>query len=505
MPYISLRLYVCSLLFVLTTGQAKPTEEDHLSLVFAANMPDIALVEQGSYAQLASLLTKVRQENDLSLFAFGGGSLGPSPLASLDRGSHIIDILNTLEPDLMALSKREFSYFEDELTLRSYEAAFPFIASNVYDPLTKGNLEGVVTNLVINKGAIKLGFIAILDEDVVSEYLLSRVEVSEPSKLLPLQIKKLRQQGADIVVLIFSKARPYYQTLFDNKELDLGLQIASYDNIAAEHDSLNSASIFSFAQDQLAININLSWPKGEPNKMKAVEQPNNLTALADNPTTALLIEEYDRRLNRLLNQPIGRLNSPMSTLRNSVRTEEVAFGNLVADILREESDTDIAIINGGSIRGDRRYTADTMLTRGDIMRELPFRTRVAKLKLVGSELLAMLEYGLSEVELQKGRFPQVSGLTLRYDITKPAGQRITEIKINGSPLDNAKNYTLATTDYLAKGGDGYTMLQSVEDLNPIHSNTLLVSDIVMRVIQNKQTISPKVENRIVADKKGSTL
>ena len=503
MPFTLLRLYVLLFLFVLANAQSKTTEQNQLTLVFAANMPDIAIVDEGSYAQLASLLTKVRQENELSLFAFGGGSLGPSPLASLDRGSHIIDILNTLEPDLMALSKREFSYFEDELTLRSYEAAFPFIASNVYDPLTKGNLEGVVTNLIIKKGPIKLGFIAILDEDVVSEYLLSRVEVSEPSQLLPLQIKTLRQQGADLVILIFSTARPYYQNLFDNKDLDLGLQIASFDNVAAEHNTLNSPAVFAFAKDQIAITVHLSLPKDERRNLSAIVQPNRLTSLPDNPTTALLIEEYNRCLNRLLNQPIGKLNTPMSTLRNTVRTEEVAFGNLVADILREDSDTDIAMINGGSIRGDRRYVADTMLTRGDIMRELPFRTRLAKLKLSGEELLAMLEYGLSEVELQKGRFPQVSGLSLRYSINKPAGQRITEVKINGKPLSSEQSYTLATTDYLAKGGDGYAMLQTAEDLNPSYSNTLLVSDIVMRAIKSKQSISPTVENRIVATEKGN--
>ena len=95
-----------------------------ISLVFAANMPEITSSNGMTYAKLASLLALARQEDEYTVFVFGGGSLGPSPLSSLDRGSHIIDILNTLEPDMMAISKREFSYYEDELTLRSYEAAF---------------------------------------------------------------------------------------------------------------------------------------------------------------------------------------------------------------------------------------------------------------------------------------------------------------------------------------------------------------------------------------------
>jgi hypothetical protein len=146
----------------LATPFAKADNKE-INLVFAGNMPDISVDMPVNYPQLADILENQRAKKLPTLFAFAGGSLGPSPLASLDRGSHIIDILNSLEPDLMTLTKREFSYFEDELTLRTYEAAFPIVTTNLYDPMLNANLEGILSNLMIEKDNIKIGFIAVLD------------------------------------------------------------------------------------------------------------------------------------------------------------------------------------------------------------------------------------------------------------------------------------------------------------------------------------------------------
>ena len=106
---ISLRLLiVLHLLLMSMVTNAAPSNTKHLTLVFAGNMPDIGIHTYGTYIGLAGLLEKLRAENTPTVFTFAGGSLGPSPLSSFDRGSHIIDILNTLEPDL-AEAIKEFT------------------------------------------------------------------------------------------------------------------------------------------------------------------------------------------------------------------------------------------------------------------------------------------------------------------------------------------------------------------------------------------------------------
>lgn len=474
---------------------ADPINEKQLSIVFAGNMPDIGVHSYGTYAGLAGILEKVRAQKTPNVFTFAGGSLGPSPLSSLDRGSHIIDILNTLEPDLMTLTKREFSYFEDELTLRSYEAAFPIVCSNLYDPLIGGNLEGISNSLVVEKDNTKIGFISILDEEVVEEYLLKRANVFEPRKVIEEQINALKQQGAELIVLVYSKERDYFQTLIAENQIDFGLRVRS----TGESDSTPSSNerVYSISNEEPIILLQIRWHGDNQVKNLRIQTPDvDYTALPKEQSTSLLIEEYNQRLNRLLNQKIGFFGNETYTSRNLVRTKEMPFGNFIADALRQFAQSDIALINGGIIRGDKSYAKGSVISRRDIMTELPFRTHASRLSLTGNQLKQILEKSVSEVELSKGRFLQVSGLSFTYSLAKPAGNRIQTILVNGSKINPQQNYSVATSDYLANGGDGYdTFLKALKTQNNTQKPPL-ISDIVIRVIQKQKTIFPKLDSRI---------
>ena len=145
-----------------------------------------------------------------------------------------------------------------------------------------------------------------------------------------------------------------------------------------------------------------------------------------------------------------------------MRTGETNFGDLLADALRAATGADVALTNGGGIRGDTTYPAGTELTRKDILTELPFGNVTVLAEVTGTDLLAALENGVSQVEDTAGRFPQVSGLGFTYDPAAPAGSRIVEVTVGGAPLDPARTYRLATNDYLLGGGDGYASLNRAQ-------------------------------------------
>jgi 2',3'-cyclic-nucleotide 2'-phosphodiesterase (5'-nucleotidase family) len=134
-------------------------------------------------------------------------------------------------------------------------------------------------------------------------------------------------------------------------------------------------------------------------------------------------------------EPIGRTVSGLDTRSASVRSHETGFGNLVADALREGLKADVAIVNGGAIRGNRMYPAGTVLTPREIRTELPFSNKAVLIELRGSDLKAALENGFSTMGNPSGRFPQVSGLRLEVNADAPAGSRITAIEVNGEPVN----------------------------------------------------------------------
>ena len=478
------------LLMSMVLNAAPPTEK-HLTLVFAGNMPDIGLHTYGTYSGLAGLLEKLRAESTPTIFAFAGGSLGPSPLSSLDNGSHIIDILNTLEPDLMTLTKREFIYSEDELTLRSYEAAFPMVTSNLYDPITSSNLEGVLTSLIVEKGNTKVGFISILDEEVVEEYLLQRAQVFEPHQVIQQQIAELKQKGAELVVLVYAKERDYYRTLISENQIDFALRV----HYRAERD--DSSRIYSIASKEPFLVLRMSWQSNSLAKNLTIEIPTvNYSSRSIQPTTSSLVDEYNERLDRLLSQKIGLFGNELQTLKSLVRTKEMPFGNFIADALKQYAKTDIGLINAGMIRGDKSYAKGSVITRRDIVTELPYRNHVVILSATGEQIKQALENSVSDVELVEGRFLQVSGVSFTYSIKEPAGKRIQSILVNGRTIDPKQMYSIATSDYLANGGDGYDVFFNSTHQDLKTQKPLILSEIVTRMIQQQKTITPKIEYRI---------
>jgi 5'-nucleotidase/UDP-sugar diphosphatase len=473
------------------TPETPETNKKHLTLVFAGNMPDIGIHTYGTYTGLAGLLEKLRAEDTPSIFTFAGGSLGPSPLSSLDKGSHIIDILNTLEPDLMTLTKREFIYLEDELTLRSNEAAFPLVSSNLYDPLINSNLEGILTSLIVEKDNVKVGFISILDEEVVEEYLLKRVSVFEPRQIIQQQITALKQKGAELVILVYAKERDYYQTLISENQIDFALRV----HYVVEKNGPNK--VFSIASKEPFMLLRISWQTNGLSKNLTIDTPKIYHSdESDKSTTGLLVEEYNQRLNRLLSQKIGLFGSELQTFKILVRTQEMPFGNFIADALKHYAKTDIGLINGGVIRGDKSYTKGSVITRRDIATELPFRNHVAVFSVTGEQLRKALENSVSQVEIVEGGFLQVSGLSFTYSIEKPANERVQTIHVNGQELDPKKKYSVATSDYLANGGDGYTVFLNARHQDQDTQKSPVLSDIVTRMIQQQKMINPKVEFRI---------
>lgn len=220
-------VFLASLSLIFRAGYAVSENREQVTtssvtFVLTADMPNISDARTGRYANLQTLVKQQRQISETVFFIFGGGSIGPSALSSFDRGSHIIDILNSLEPDVMGVTKREFSFYEDELSLRSYEAAFPLVASNVIDNRVGRSPDGLHTSVIVEKEELTLGVISVLHERVIEEYQLSDIAITPPQKAIMEESKRLRQQGADIILLHYSYPFPFINTML-NKRIILRL------------------------------------------------------------------------------------------------------------------------------------------------------------------------------------------------------------------------------------------------------------------------------------------
>ncbi|HEX3499217.1 MAG TPA: 5'-nucleotidase C-terminal domain-containing protein [Stellaceae bacterium] len=165
--------------------------------------------------------------------------------------------------------------------------------------------------------------------------------------------------------------------------------------------------------------------------------------------------------------------------------------------MRASLGADLAITNGGGIRGNRVIAAGSTLTRKDILSELPFGNLEILVELSGADLLTALENGVSAVEQKAGRFPQTAGLTIVYDPQVESGKRLRSVTIGGKPLAPDAVYRVTTSDYLAAGGDGYAGLSRGKVVSDTRFAKLLATT-VAEYIERQGTVAPPLEGRISA-------
>jgi len=219
-----------------------------------------------------------------------------------------------------------------------------------------------------------------------------------------------------------------------------------------------------------------------------------LTVTPD-PESQAMADGFQTKLDESLNIEIGVAEVALDSRRNVVRAEESAVGNLIADAMKAATGADITITNGGGIRADRTYDAGTKLTRRDILTELPFGNVTVVTEIPGSQVLAALENGFSQVEKGAGRFPQVAGLAVVYDPSAPAGARVASVTVGGADLDLNKVYKVATNDYMLGGGDGYGALGGGKVLVNAGNGNLMAND-VMEYVAAMGKVTNTVEGRI---------
>jgi 5'-nucleotidase len=219
-------------------------------------------------------------------------------------------------------------------------------------------------------------------------------------------------------------------------------------------------------------------------------------ATPDDKTVAAIVAGYESKVSAELDKPIGRTSVELDGRSISNRTGETNLSNFVADAFRQATNANIGFSNGGGMRANKIYPVGP-LTKRDVLTMLPFENPVTKIEVTGAILKAALENGVSQVveESESGRFPQVSGVQFEFDGRNPVGSRVVKVLVNGQPLDAKKTYTLASTGYIADGGDGYSMFKSCKRLIAEES-AQLDALVVTNAIQAAGEIAPKVEGRI---------
>lgn len=208
-------------------------------------------------------------------------------------------------------------------------------------------------------------------------------------------------------------------------------------------------------------------------------------------------EFYKEKLDRDLGTVIAKNNVKLDSgfgENHHARYEESNVGNLIADAYKNHFNTEIAFMNGGGIRANIE-SGDFRLR--DAISILPFSNKVGAFKYSGKTIVEALEHGVSSVDKKAGRFLQVSGMEYSYNPKNEVGSRVSNVTINGKPIQLETIYTVALPLYIKNGGDGFQMLKNTMGVVEIDSEKNIDSDIFIDYVKKIKVLNPKLEGRIV--------
>ncbi|WP_421694726.1 bifunctional metallophosphatase/5'-nucleotidase [Aestuariivirga sp.] len=454
---------------------------------------------RGGFARLNAVVKAERAKGGNVIYAHAGDLISPSLLSGLDQGEHTIALTNLAPPDIFTPGNHEYDFGEAVFLKRMAEAKFPVFAANLR---TAGGLpvDGIKDTELRTIGGLKIGFVGLTADDAQEKSSPGPGLVfADTFETALARAKDLKAEGADLIVAVAHADREVDMKLYQSGDFDIILSGDDHDLALLFDGNTVLAESMTEANYVTAIDVTVDVEEKD-GKRSIAWWPDfrviDTATVTPDPETQAQIDAYNAELDKDLNVAIGTTTEPLDSRKGTVRMREAAIGNLITDAIRATTGADAAILNGGGIRGNTQYAAGAEITRRDILTELPFGNRTVKLEVTGATIKSALENGVSDAANAAGRFPQVSGLIFTADLTQPPGQRVSAVTVGGRPLDLTATYTLATNDYMAKGGDGYTALVTAKPLLGARDGKLMANDVMVYITKQK-TVAPKVEGRII--------
>ncbi|MEU3915897.1 bifunctional metallophosphatase/5'-nucleotidase [Streptomyces sp. NPDC029721] len=480
-------------------------------------------IPAGGVEYLASALREARKGHEYSVTAAAGDMIGGSPMLSgLFHDEPTVEALNKLNLDVTSVGNHEFDEGKNELRRMQYGgchpvegcfeygktysgAEFKYLAANVTDEKTKRPL--MSPTFIWKKGDVKIGFIGVTLEgtpDVVTADGVKGLKFGDEVETINKYAAELDKQGVkSIVALIHEGGLPAsgaYNYDCNVPGAGAGISGAIVDiakNVSPKVDALvtghthqayscnipdpagNPRTVTSAASyGRLFTDTTLTYDRATKDIVRTpVQSPKPLNKVVSRdlpkaPDMTELIDRWKKLAAPVANRPMGYISADIAG-RGSEAPEK-PLGDLIADAqldatsAADKGGAQLAIMNPGGIRADLAYKAagdegDGVVTYGESYTVQPFNNLLDVVDLTGAQLITALQQQVTgPVNGANPKILQVSkGFTYTLDMTKTGADRIVvdSVKLNGAAIDPAKTYRVVMNEFLAGGGDGFTVLK----------------------------------------------
>ena len=502
--------------------------------------------EVAGAAVLAGAVDAVRGENPDTVFVSSGDNIGASTFTSaVQDDTPTLEALNMMDLEVSALGNHELDKGADDFSVRvNDESDFPYLAANVT------GLDGVQDSHVWTSNGVSVGFIGIMTPalpSLVSPSGIEGVTVTDPAEAVDRVAADLTD-GDDangeadiIVVLAHDGAEGTDVANLDNgtafadlvtgarANADVDAIMAGHTHITFQHDLTGGPGDLLVTQaGQYSEHMSTLRFTYDPDTDELVSRTAEITELAPEEVPAFeadaeittLVETAEAESAVLGQVPVGEITAD---LRRAVTAEgaddrggESTLGNVIADIQLQataELGSQIAFMNPGGIRTDLIYAGDTtdnpentdgVVTYEEAAVVQPFANTLVTFDITGAGIKQALEQqwqpaGQSRAFLKLGIS---EGFVYTFDATRPLGDRITGMTLDGEPIDPSATYKVTANSFLSSGGDNFDAFG--EAANHADSGRIDLQAFVDHMADNSP-VAPPPEQRSVGVNLGGEL
>ena len=422
--------------------------------------------EGGGFARIATIINQAREEvkneNGYVLFLHAGDvNTGIPESDQLDAVPDFLT-LHYMGLDAMTLGNHEFDKPFEVLKMQKKVAEFPFVAANFVDKEKGGPV--FEPYIIKDYEGLKVGVIGLATEqtNVLEPIYLEDKTIVNAKEVLEKYLP-IVQEKSDIVIVLSHLG--YYE---EDQIPNLPIEFTTTNELAEYFEGIDviiDGHTHTLLEKPVVINDVIIAQAGQhANYLGRLDlwvedgqildwrgQAIPVTSdVPEDPFIKMIADMFYQLGSAALDEVVGETKVFLDGERSNVRSDETNLSNLITDGMIWKTGADIAFMNGGGIRASIDVGE---ITYRDILTVMPFGNTLYVLELTGKDIMDVLNYAVTIPDGQGAKL-HVAGLTAEIKDGKPEN-----VKVNGQPLDLNKTYKVVTNNYVAAGGDGYTMLE----------------------------------------------
>ncbi|RWS26585.1 Snake venom 5'-nucleotidase-like protein [Leptotrombidium deliense] len=465
----------------------------------------------GGIARLVYKVELLRKQNPNLLYLNAGDTFVGTVWYTLFKWEILAEVVNRMRFDAMSFGNHEFDDGVEGLApyVNATAKFVPTLACNL-DASKEPRLrdlfhKSIIFNIEGRKVAV-IGYVTPETAEISAPG--PTLKFNDEVESIKIEVKKLKKIGINIFIALGHSGFDIDNKIAENiPDIDIvvgghtntflwngeqpsnEVPVDEYPAVINHRDGRKTLVVQAFAFSKYLGFLNVSFDK-KGNVVNFSGQP---ILLDYNVPGDAAIKRFLAAKEKILKQkydtPIGKTNV---LLNGECRRYECSMGNFLTDVIVYSVANEArmngkngfckypaAFMNGGGIRASIDHKKnDGQITLRDVLRVLPWKNEIFALEIPGHILKLVFEHSVSKLHPNTtdlyGAFLQVSGFKVKYDLSKPLGQRVRQLKIRIGKcclgrqyehVEDNKYYNVLTTDYLAKGGDLYSMLREIKQIN----------------------------------------